>query len=447
MADRGSLDLEQRQLLANAVDGLLPAGDDHPGGWAGGVEAYVDAEWHGLLTWAHQPVADALDQLASGVAVDDLDRPLFDALRRLTHEGFYGRPGSGWRAVGFEPLPDGVEAVEPQPLPTIGLLDTAPRYDTVVVGAGTGGGVVAAELARAGERVLLVERSAPHRSAELRDDHLRGKRAAVYAPVAGPAPDELRVQVDHRGTATEVDPSDLAWGLNAMTVGGGTRLWQAQAWRFLPDDFRMASVYGVPDGSTMVDWPVGYDDMAPWYELAEWEIGVSGDADFLAQYRSQDRGFPMPALTGNARGEAMAAAASRLGWRSGPLSFAINSEPRDDRAACVRCMQCCGHACPVDAKNGSHNTVLRRAFAEGHTIDLLVGTRVLRIDHDGSTATAVRVSDGAGERSIAAGRGVVAAGAAETPRLLLWSGLGNDHVGRHLQSHNYTLTWGLHHER
>ncbi|MDH3707094.1 MAG: GMC oxidoreductase, partial [Acidimicrobiia bacterium] len=45
------------------------------------------------------------------------------------------------------------------------------------------------------------------------------------------------------------------------------------------------------------------------------------------------------------------------------------------------------------------------------------------------------------------GRVVVAAGAAETPRLLLWSGLGNDHVGRHLQSHNYTLTWGLHHER
>ena len=62
-----------------------------------------------------------------------------------------------------------------------------------------------------------------------------------------------------------------------MTVGGGTRVYGAQGWRFFPDDFRMATQYGVPDGSALADWPITYDDLAPFYERAEWEIGVAGD--------------------------------------------------------------------------------------------------------------------------------------------------------------------------
>lgn len=107
MPDGAALDPEQRALLAGAVDTLLPAGDDHPAGWAGGVGAYVDDEWHGLLRWAHEPVAVALDQLAAGATVDDLEPESLAALRRVTHEGFYGRPGPGWQAVGFEPRPPG----------------------------------------------------------------------------------------------------------------------------------------------------------------------------------------------------------------------------------------------------------------------------------------------------------------------------------------------------
>ncbi|MDH4168433.1 MAG: GMC family oxidoreductase [Acidimicrobiia bacterium] len=451
MATESDLDPAQRHQLARAVDQILPAGSDHPGGWAGGVESFIDAEWNGLLSWSHEPVRRALTALADGVGIDDLAADQFAALRRITHEGFYGAPHldrpPGWDLVGFAPLPEGVEAVEPAPLPTVTLTAADPQYDTVVIGSGTGGGVVAAMLADHGERVLLVERSRAHSSLELRDDHLRGKRAAVYAPTAGPADSELRVQSVSGGRERQVGPADGRWGLNAMTVGGGTRLWQAQAWRFLPDDFRMASVYGVPDGSTLVDWPFGYEDMEPWYERAEAEVGVSGDTDFLRQYRSQATEFPMPALPGNARGDALGAAATRLGWRSGQLSFAINSVPRHGRAACVQCQQCVGHACPVDAKAGSHNTVLRDAMSAGRGPDLLTEARAVRIDRNGRRATAVAVVAAGQERSIGCGRVVVAAGAAETPRLLLWSELANDHVGRHLQAHNYTLAWGRHEQR
>ena len=58
---------------------------------------------------------------------------------------------------------------------------------------------------------------------------------------------------------------DPRYGSNADTFGGGTRVYGAQAWRFVPEDFAMATTYGVPDGSALADWPIGYDDLEPFY--------------------------------------------------------------------------------------------------------------------------------------------------------------------------------------
>ena len=58
-------------------------------------------------------------------------------------------------------------------------------------------------------------------------------------------------------------PYEPGWANNAMTAGGGTRVYGAQAWRFEPRDLTMASTYGVPDGSALADWPIGYDDLEP----------------------------------------------------------------------------------------------------------------------------------------------------------------------------------------
>ena len=69
------------------------------------------------------------------------------------------------------------------------------------------------------------------------------------------------------------------------------------------------------------------------------------------------------------------------------------------RAACVACQQCVGHSCPVDAKAGSHNTVLRRACGPGSSLDIVAGSRVLRIETERATATGVTVSDTESERT------------------------------------------------
>ena len=155
-----------------------------------------------------------------------------------------------------------------------------------------------------------------------------------------------------------------------MTVGGGTRVYGAQAWRFAPEDFRMASTYGVPDGSGLADWPIDYDALAPWYARAEREIGVAGELGH-AHHGPRDA-YPMQPLPLNVDGRVLQDAAQRLDWRTAAIPLAINTRSYDGRPACVRCGTCVGFSCPSDSKNGTHNTVIPRALASGRC-QLLTG--------------------------------------------------------------------------
>ena len=94
----------------------------------------------------------------------------------------------------------------------------------------------------------------------------------------------------------QVLPSEGAYSNNAACVGGGTLSYGAQAWRYLPQDFRMRSTYGAPQGSSLEDWPISYDDLEPFYEKAEYEIGVSGDYSDDPFHGPRRRGLPMPCL-------------------------------------------------------------------------------------------------------------------------------------------------------
>ena len=89
------LDAASRDRLRSLVDEVLPADAHQPGGWAGGVEAFVDAEWDGLLRWAQDPVAAATE---TGDGFESLDRSTRQAIVRITHEGFYGGGAAGGAA-------------------------------------------------------------------------------------------------------------------------------------------------------------------------------------------------------------------------------------------------------------------------------------------------------------------------------------------------------------
>lgn len=409
-----------------------------------------------MAAWERdQPQTLALARQASAALGDD---PASQAAIALVQQARYGNPSgrppdqvASWTDLGFstEPMDGGGWPAfgdsEPRSLP---LDQAAEGYDVVVIGSGCGS-VVANLAAQAGASVLIIE--AGQWLAAEHPDALRNQRVGTgLATPAGPPIEGWSRQLED---GTVIPPTDGRWSNNAFTLGGGLRVFGAQAWRFSPLDFAMASHYGVPEGSALADWPIGYDDLAPYYSAVEQALGVSGDRAGN-QHAGTDGPYPMPPVPLNQSGRLLREAADRLGWPTTPVPLLLNSTPYGGRPACRNCGACVGFACRAGAKNGTHNTVLPQALGTGRC-ELVTGARAVRliVGRDG-LITGVQVADVASGacRTIRAGRVVLAAGAIESARLLLLSahegepdGLGNatDQVGRHLQAHLYPGAVGL----
>ena len=185
-------------------------------------------------------------------------------LVRLVKQGYYADPAAwamvGWQTGDFPPV-----QTELTITPRSALAD---RYDCVVIGSGAGGGAAAQVLAESGRSVLVVETGRYPTTASLTHDHLRNPRSVAGLPaLTDPDPHgRPRIAVVD-GVPSQVLPPDGGWGNNAFTVGGGTRVYGAQAWRFVPRDFAMATTYGVPEGSALADWPIG---TTTWSRTTRW---------------------------------------------------------------------------------------------------------------------------------------------------------------------------------
>lgn len=328
------------------------------------------------------------------------------------------------------------------------------HHNAIIVGAGASGGIVAKELASAGLSVALLERGEWPVYDKHINDELISQRTFVLGSVSGPDwKKNPRVYVHPDGKRETVLANDHRYSPLAACVGSGTVTYGAMAWRFMEEDFKLKSVYGEVEGSTLEDWPISYDELEPYYEKAEWEIGVAGEMGANPFEAPRRKGYPMPPFEHNTDGEIFSEAAKRLGLHPFPIPMLRNSIPYNDRPGCIRNRTCVGYQCPVDAKNGTQNTVIPTALETGNC-DVITGAKVAEIlSNSNGTVKGVRYFDNEDrEQVLTSDIIVIAASATESARLLLNSkserfpnGLGNntDWVGRNLQGHAYTSAFGI----
>ena len=331
--------------------------------------------------------------------------------------------------------------------------------DVVIVGLGAAGGVAALPLAQAGLDVVGLEAGTWLTKRDFAPDELRNN-VRGWPQAAQKANQEVPT---HRPTASS--PSSPRPSIHPMmnAVGGTTLHYWAQSWRLNPWDFKVVSEtrrrYGaarIPKGSTVEDWPFGLEDLEPYYDKVEYEIGVSGAAGNVngkidrrgnVFEGARKRDYPMPPLRGCGFTDLMAAAARTLGWHPFPGPAAINSQRYQNRSACMYHGYCNRGGCHVDAKNSTTVTTIPKAQATGR---LKVVTRAhvttLEVDNNGHV-TGVNYVTGGTEYFQPAKVVLLASYTYENSRLLLLSkstafpnGLSNNHgqVGRHYFSHAQT---------
>src|SRR5262245_56634833 len=222
--------------------------------------------------------------------------------------------------------------------------------DAVVIGSGAGGGPVALTLALSGRSVVVLEKGAWLREKDFTKDEIANCRRNLYTPRRRDEPHVVEVR---SGTGWMSLPTTVTdWDFwNACMVGGASNVMSGFFLRQKPDDFRPLSGYGPVPGADVVDWPISYEDLEPYYTKVETEVGVSGR---VTKHRfSEPRltpTFPQGPLAEHPFAEWIDAAGKAAGFSPLPLPRAILSAASGERGACSYSRYCGSYGCATAAK-------------------------------------------------------------------------------------------------
>jgi choline dehydrogenase-like flavoprotein len=316
------------------------------------------------------------------------------------------------------------------------------RVDILICGAGASGGVAAKHFAEAGYSVVVLEQGEWVDRADLPGD--KPEFALLASKKWSPDPNVRGKKEDYPIDNSTSDVPLWMYG----GVGGSSILYAACWSRMLPSDFRVRTLDGVAD-----DWPISYEDLEPFYNLMDNEMGVSGlvgNPAYPAGYNPPNPPFPI-----NKTGRIAAQGMNKMGWHWWPGYNSIPSNaPHHDQAQCLR-YGICRMGCPSGAKGSTDVTHFPAAIRNGAKV--ISGARVARIvtNEKGLADGAVFIKDGV-EFFQAASIVIMSSNAVGTARTLLMSasnehpdGLGNSSglLGKRLMVHPYSTSVGVYEEQ
>jgi gluconate 2-dehydrogenase alpha chain len=414
-------------------------------------------------------------------------RDFFAMLRQHLQEGLFADPAyggnrgkAGWRFLGhpgvwFENTAEENLATEPATkngiilsLADVGYsLDGGPREpveipgydpqrgaeppagaaDVVLVGVGAAGAMAASILCKAGLRVVGLE-AGPWRTSR---DFVPDELGSSYYCRGGMGPKFLAETPRWRRNESEpTRPATFTLGRMMNGVGGSVIHWGGALRRCHPHHFRFLSHLRetgadrlLPEGHTLADWPVSYDELEPYYAALEHHIGVAGDAR-ANPFVPRTGEYPLPPVRPFRMGELFRQGAESLGLHPYPTPVAVNSEPYNGNPAITYCAWSGGFGPFNDERWHPGQTWVPQALATGN-FDLRTHCRVVRVLTDGDGhASGVEYVNANGTARIQEARTVILCSYTfENVRLMLLSGsarhpngVGNDagQVGKHVMS-------------
>ncbi|WP_258238638.1 GMC family oxidoreductase [Arcobacter sp. F2176] len=293
-------------------------------------------------------------------------------------------------------------------------------YDVCIIGSGAGAGPIAYTLAKEGKKVLILEKGDIYTEKDFSKDEIAYSRRDIFTPNLKDEYHVIEEKID--GKWYKFPTYETGWSFwNGNILGGSSNFMSGYFHRLKPKDFKLKSTFGKYKGANVVDWPISYDELEPYYDMVEKVIGVSGEYTKYehAEPRSS-KNYAYPRLKEHPIVDLIDKACEKLDYVSYKVPRAIISQNKDKRNACYYSNYCGSYNCSSGAK-GSSRASLIQPILNNTDITIIPNAFVFKLltNKNKKIEKAVYYTKEKIEKTVEAKLFVVATQAVESSRLLL----------------------------
>jgi len=308
-------------------------------------------------------------------------------------------------------------------------------FDVCVIGSGAGAGPIIYELSKAGYSVVVLEKGKYITEKDFFKDELATSLRSIYTPDLHEEQHVVELPRGENGWRSK-PTLNSGWDFwNGSLVGGSSNFMSGFFHRLKPVDFHQLSEFGPIEGANIVDWPITYDDLEPYYDKVEKVVGVSGRVvEHPHQEPRSSKDFPYPPTQEHPIAGYIDKACESLGYHAIPMPRAVLPRADKGRGGCSYSGYCGSYGCSTGAKGSARAALIDKAVATGYC-EIRAESMVSKIETNQSgKITGVSYFNNQGtSQFVDAKIYIVACQAIETSRLLLnstgpkhKSGLGNN---------------------